>query len=92
MGHLLIEAVDALDHQNVRGPQAHEIALVLPHALLEIVIGQLHLLPCQKLQHIPVKLLQIQTFQGLVVVVALFVPGAVHPVHKVIVHGNGMGL
>ena len=92
VGKPVVQAMDSLYDQYVSLPQLKEIPLILPDPLFKVIVGKLHPLSLQKAGHIPVKQLHIQTFQNLIVVIAVFIPGAVHTVHKIIVHRNGMGL
>ena len=66
--------------------------IVYQVGLFKVIIGKLHPLSLQKACHVTVKQLHIQTFQNLIIVIAVFIPGAVHTVYKIIVHCNGMGL
>ena len=72
--------------------QLEKIPFVLPDSLFKVIIGKLHLLSLQRPVMSRLKQLHIQTFQNLIIVIAVFIPGAVHTVYKIIVHCNGMGL
>ena len=92
VGKPVVQTVDPLYDQDIPLSQLEKIPLVLPDSLFKVIIGKLHLLSLQKACHVTVKQLHIQTFQNLIIVIAVFIPGAVHTVYKIIVHCNGMGL
>ena len=91
VGELVVQTVDALDDQDVLGAQGEQIAVVLPGALFEVEVGELHRLAVQEPHHVPVELLHIHGPQPLEVVLAVFVPGGVLPVFEVVVGGDGVG-
>ena len=91
VGQLLIETMDALNHQNILRSQLQIIAPVFPLTGNKIVHRQLNPFPCQKIRHILVKQLNIQTFQSLIIVVAIFISGTVYTVYKIIIYCYGMG-
>ena len=91
MGKLVVQTVDALDHQHVVLPEGQEIAVILPCALLEIERGHFHRLAVQEAHHVRVELLHVHGPQALEVVVAVFVLGGLVPVDKVVVRGDGVG-
>ena len=92
VGQLVIEAVDTLNHQNILLSQSQIVPFILPCACKKIKPGKLHGLSLQKVRHILIELLNIQTLQHLKIVIALGIPGAVLPVDKIIVHPDGVRL
>ena len=88
---LVVEAVDALNHQDVPLPQGEEIPIVLPDALFEIVVGNLHRLAVQQPHHVRVELLHVHGAQALEIVVAVLVPRGPVTVDEVVVRGDGVG-
>ena len=91
IGHLLVQAVDALDDKDVVLSQLQIVSSVLTLANLEIEGWQLHPLPRQKLYHIIIELLHVNGFQAFKIVVPVLVPGCLLPVHEIIVQGDRPG-
>ena len=83
--------MDALDHKDIVLSQLQKITLILPYALFEIIIRKFYPFSCHQSRHIPVKLLYIQAFNALIVIISLRIPWTVCPVYKIIVYRNGMG-
>ena len=92
VGEPVIQAVDSLYNQNISLPQLKEVSLILPDSLFKVIVGKLHPPSFQQTGHVPVKQLHVQAFQNLIVVIAVFIPWTVHPVYKIVIHCNGMGL
>ena len=87
---LLIQPVDALQHQHIRLLHLDKIPLVLALARLKIKIRQLHTLSIQKLRHILVQQINIQRLQALKIILPILIPRRIHPVHIVIVETDRM--
>ena len=92
IGHLLIQAVDALDDQDIILAQGEIIAFVLPPAGDKIEPRNLHLLPVQKSQHILIKLLHVDGSERLKIIVPLLILRRVLAVDEIIVRLHRMGL
>ena len=90
IGEGVVEAVDALDHQNVPRPQGQGVPVVLPDALFEVVVGELHGLPPQQAGHVLVELLHVHGVQALKVRLAVLVQRRVSAVFEVVVRGDGV--
>ena len=91
VGELVVQAVDALDHQHVPGAQGQLVAIVLPDALLEVVGGHIHRFALQQAAHVAVELLHVHGPQALEIVLAVGILGGVLPVAEVVVRGDGVG-
>ena len=85
-----IQPVNPLQHQHISLLHLNKIPLVLALARLKIKIRQFHTLSVQKCCHIPVQKLDIQCFQAFKIIVAVFIPRRIYPVHIVIIKADRM--
>ena len=90
VGHLVIQAVNSFDDQNIVLSKLFEIAAVLTLADLKVKGWKLDSLSGEQLHHIVVELLHIQSFQTLEIIVPVLVPGRLLAIHKIIVQSNRM--
>ena len=85
-----IQPVNSLQHQHIGLLHLNKIPLVLALARLKIKIRQFHTLSVQKCCHIPVQKLDIQCFQAFKIIIAVFIPRRIYPVHIVIIKADRM--
>ena len=85
-----IQPVNPLQHQHIGLLHLNKIPLVLALARLKIKIRQFHTLSVQKCCHIPIQKLDIQCFQAFKIIIAVFIPRRIYPVHIVIIKADRM--
>ena len=90
VGKLVVQTVDALNHQHVPLPQRKGIAVVLPRTLYEIECRHLHRLTIEQADHVRVELLYIHSAQALKVVLTVFIPRGVLPIFEVVIRCDCM--
>ena len=84
--------MDAFHYQDVVLVQLHHITLEEGFALLEIIARQFHFSAVQKGVQMPSQQLQVHGFQGLEIVLSVFVQGRTFAGNKVIVQFNHLGI
>ena len=86
--HLVIQAVDAFDDEDVVLAELTEVAAVLALSGDEIVDRQLHRLACEELQHILTELLDVDTLYGLEILFSIRADRGEHAITEVIIDGD----
>ncbi len=85
-----IEAVDALDDENVLIPHGHRAVVVSALAGFKIINGQIHLFAGQKVADIRIEQLQVQGLQAFKIVVAVRIQRRLVPGQEPVVHGQNV--
>ncbi len=89
LGHGRVQTVQAVDQDDVIGPDAHRRDLVVALARLEIIVGDAHLLAGDEPHQVLVDQPQVQGLRGLKVIVAELVLGVQLQVKEIVVHVEG---
>ena len=89
-GQLIIQAVNAFDHQNILFSKFCLFFTVHAFAAHKIKNRQMHALSCKQCVHVIVKLLNIDGFQTFVVWFPIFIHRCVFPVYKIVIHRDRM--
>ena len=92
IAQFVIKPVDSLDHQDIIFSKLKLISPVFPVSGLKIKSRKIHFLSIKKIQHILIKLLDINGFQALKILFPEFIKRGMLPVHEIIIHTDGVRL
>ena len=82
IAQFVIKPVDSLDHQDIIFSKLKLISPVFPVSGLKIKSRKIHFLSSKKIQHILIKLLDINGFQALKILFPEFIKRGMLPVHE----------